>query len=241
MSLSFPVPLGAYEGADPETYMASEVVVPDGGWITYRIHLPLSGSDTLRGVAFSFRVEGRGKLLIAVPSGDKLPVRPEGKVEVGFDGRGWYVLSGDVKRSFEGEAPSDVVSLTLGASGSVSLVGETLSARLEYSGEPIRRVRVGHILDSPKAYAGKKVLLVVSPGGWGCPVKRGTPLPGVLSRSAMTLYDSTGCIYGSGRYVAGRILSPEAHPIYSPGEEKVVVVGRVRLDGKGIPYLSPDL
>ncbi len=240
MSLSFPVPVGAYEGSPPETYVAEEVALPEGGWITYRIHLPLSDPDTLRGLRISFRVRGEGELLIALPSGGKFRIRPKGGVEVGFDGREWYVASGSTKRNFNGEVPSGVLSLTLGASGPLSLVGGTLSVHLDYSGEEIRRVRVGDVLDSPQDFAGKRVLLVVSPGGWGCPVKRRTPLPRALSRSATTFYDPTGCIYGDGRLVAGRILSPEVHPIYEPGEEVVVVVGRVRLDRAGIPYLSPD-
>ncbi len=215
--------------------------MPEEGRITYNVRLPLSDSDTLVGLALFFRVKGNGYLLVALPTGDTLRLRPEGSVEVGFDADRWYVLSGERRRTFKGKSPSDVVSITLGASGPLSLVGGTLGVRLTYFGDEIRRVRVGDILDSPESYAGRKVLLVASPGGWGCPVKRRTRLPLDLSRSAITLYDPTGCIYGTGVIIAGRILSPDAHPIYGPGKEKVVVVGRVRLDREGTPYLSPEM
>ncbi len=231
----FPIPLGAYDGSPAGEYMAREIVLPDDG-ATYTLHLPLSEGDTLKSLYILFNLKGKARVSV----GGTSALVGDGEVVVGYEGGRWYVSRGKSQRELEGRPPDTTVRLKVVPEGMARLVGETLSVRLEYSGEPIVRVRVGDILDSPKAYAGKRVLLVVSPGGWGCPVGRGTPLPSDLSRSATTLYDPTGCIYGTGRIVAGRFLSPEAHPVYRPGREVVVVVGRVRLAPDGVPYLVPD-
>jgi len=238
-TLVFPVPIGAYDGSPAKTYLTSRVRIPEGG-ITYRIGLPLLKSDTLKTVSVSFDTEsvGEATILITVENVTfEVPVK--GGVEVGYEEGKWYIFHNGRREFREGEKPGEVLFLKIVPKGKVVLVGGSLSVRLDYSGEPVYRVRVGDILNTPEKYVGKRVLLVVSPGGWTCPVKRETPHPEDLSRSAMTVYDSTGCIYGSGTLIAGRILSPNIHPIYMPGEEKIVVVGRVKVDRKGVPYVIP--
>ena len=239
ITIVFPVPIGAYDGSLPKTYLSSRIKIPGDG-ITYRIRLPLLKSDTLKSVSVAFDVESSGKstLLITVEN-VTFEIPAKDRIEIGYKGGKWYISHNGHRENREGGKPGEVLSLKILPKGKVVLVGESLSVRLEYSGKPIYRVRVGDILDSPKDYAGKRVLLVVSPGGWGCPVKRSTPHPEDLSRSAMTVYDSTGCIYGSGMLIAGRVLSPDVHPIYMPGEEKIVIVGRVKVDRRGVPYIIP--
>lgn len=131
--------------------------------------------------------------------------------------------------------------------GGMNLFGEkfgnypkTLTLGLEYAGEKIYQPRIAQVIDNPAAFADKTVLLTGHPGGWGCPSGKSTPLPEAegFSRSSTTIYDDTGCLYHRGEVlVAGKVVS-ELHPLYLPGKETIVVLGKIRLDKHGVPYLS---
>ncbi|NIA03940.1 MAG: hypothetical protein GWP09_01140 [Nitrospiraceae bacterium] len=131
--------------------------------------------------------------------------------------------------------------------GGMNLLGEkfgnypkTLTLGLEYNDNIHKRIyqpTVAEIIDNPNKFLGKIVLLAVHPGGWSCPANKSTSLPYGFSRSAMVIYDNTGCLYGNGTVLIGRILSPEIHTINVPGNETIIVEGIIQLDKDGIPYL----
>ena len=70
---------------------------------------------------------------------------------------------------------------------------------------------------------GPHVIIAVHPGGWICPSKKSTPLPEGFSRSATVFYDDTGCLYGNGNILIGKVLSPDTHTIATPGNETIVI------------------
>lgn len=142
----------------------------------------------------------------------------------------------------------DVLTFKIGVDaqekGGLMLFGEhfgnypkTVTLGLEYEGEKIYQPRIIDIINDPEHYENKSVIMRVHPGGWSCPPGRATPLPEHLSRSATMLYDDTGCLYGGGTLLVGKILSPEVHTIMTPGNETIIIEGKVRLD-KNIPFLS---
>ncbi len=131
--------------------------------------------------------------------------------------------------------------------GGMNLFGEksgnypdTLTLGLEYKGEKILEPTISEIIAEPWRFANRRVILEVHPGGWSCPPGKSTPIPLGLSRSATMVYDSTGCLYGSGDILIGKILSPELHTANIPGKETIVMDGKIRLDNRGIPFISPS-
>lgn len=113
---------------------------------------------------------------------------------------------------------------------------------LDYDGEPIFQPTIGEILQNPQKFKNKKVLLTVSPGGWGCPSGNATRIPEGFSRSAMMFYDSSGCMYYKNpTFIVGNIWAPELHPIQQPGKERIVVLGLIKADSKGTPFLIGGL
>lgn len=116
---------------------------------------------------------------------------------------------------------------------------KTLTLGIEYDGDKIYQPTIGEIIDKPEEFENKKVILAVHPGGWGCPSKKSTAIPEGFSRSATMIYDDTGCLYGNGDILVGKILSPEVHTINVPGEETIVVEGKIKLDKNNIPFLLP--
>jgi len=130
--------------------------------------------------------------------------------------------------------------------GGMNLFGEkfgnyakTITLGLEYTGEKIYQPTISEIIDNPEKFEHKTVLLTVHPGGWGCPARKSTPIPAGFSRSATMIYDNTGCLYGSGNIITGEILSPEIHPINIPGNEMIVIEGKIKLDRNKTPFLLP--
>ena len=53
------------------------------------------------------------------------------------------------------------------------------------------------------------------------------------------IYDDTGCLYGGGDILVGKVFSPETHTITTPGNKIIVIKGKVRLDKNKIPLISP--
>lgn len=130
--------------------------------------------------------------------------------------------------------------------GGMNLFGEkfgnypkTLTLGLEYEGEKIYQPKIADIIDNPKEYENKNVILVVHPGGWSCPPQKATTIPEGFSRSATMIYDDTGCLYGDGDILVGKVLSPEIHTINAPGNESIIIKGKVKLDRNEIPFISP--
>jgi len=115
---------------------------------------------------------------------------------------------------------------------------KALTLGLEYKGEKIYQPEIGQIIDNPKKYANKNIILSVHPGGWSCPSKKSTAIPEGFSRSATMIYDSTGCLYGNGDILIGKILSPELHTINVPGNETIVMEGKVKLDKNNVPFIT---
>jgi len=116
---------------------------------------------------------------------------------------------------------------------------QTLTLGLEYDGEKIYQPMILDIINNPEKYENKTVIIAVHPGGWVCPPKKSTPLPEGFSRSATMIYDDTGCLYGDGDILVGKVLSPETHTIATPGNETIVIKGKVKLDKNKIPFISP--
>jgi len=226
-------------GASPEAYLSGSASISAPHSLEYVVNLPLSRGDTLKGLKMRLRMRVKGGFRLSVGghgvavAGDGegplyVDVRPDGTT-VSFGGRsyGMNLTTRDV---------GDTLRLRIRPNSSLSIVGDTFSVAVEFSGEPILRARVRDILGEPERYAGRRVILYVSPGGWSCPHDEAPPYPSVLSRSARILYDESGCIYASGyRVLAGRVLS-EIHPIYAPGRERLTVLARVGSHG-GMPYL----
>ena len=115
---------------------------------------------------------------------------------------------------------------------------KTLTLGIEYQGEKILQPTIGEIISQPKAFEDKKIILAVHPGGWSCPVSESTVIPEGFSRSAMMVYDNTGCLYGGGDILVGKILSPDVHPVNIPGPETLIEEGIIKLDKNGVPFLS---
>ena len=111
---------------------------------------------------------------------------------------------------------------------------------LEYEGEKIYQPKIGEIIDNPKKYENKKVILTVHPGGWSCPLGKVTGIPEAegFSRSSTMVYDDTGCLYGSGDILLGKILVPEIHTSSTSGNETIVIEGRVKLDKNNVPFIT---
>jgi len=131
--------------------------------------------------------------------------------------------------------------------GGMNLFGEkfgnyfkTLTLGLEYEGENIYQPSIIEIINNPEEYENKTVILAVHPGGWGCPPKKSTLHPEGFSKSATMIYDDTGCLYGNGDILVGKILSPEVHPINIPGNETIVIKGKVKLDKNSIPFILSE-
>jgi len=131
--------------------------------------------------------------------------------------------------------------------GGINLFGEkfgnypqTLTLGLEYEGEKIYQPRMIDIIENPEKYEDKTVIMAVHPGGWGCPPGKATPIPAGFSRSAIMIYDNTGCLYGGGDILIGKILSPEVHTINTPGNETIVIKAKVKLDKNNIPFIAPE-
>lgn len=146
----------------------------------------------------------------------------------------------------------DSISIRIGVDetarhiGGMSIFGERfgnypkmLTLGLEYEGEKIYQPSVIDIINNPERYENKLVIMAVHPGGWGCPSKNSTPLPEGFSRSAFMIYDDTGCLYGGGDVLVGKVLAPELHTINVPGKETIVIEGKVKLDNNKIPFIVP--
>jgi len=116
---------------------------------------------------------------------------------------------------------------------------QTFTLGLEYDGEKIYQPMILDIINNPEKYENKTVIIAVHPGGWVCPPKKSTLLPEGFSRSATMIYDDTGCLYGDGDILVGKVLSPETHTIATPGNETIVIKGKVKLDKNKIPFISP--
>ena len=132
--------------------------------------------------------------------------------------------------------------------GGMNLFGEkfgnypkALTLGIEYQGEKIYQPTIEEIIDNPAMFQDKDVILAVHPGGWSCPPGKSTSIPEGFSRSAMMIYDDTGCLYGDGDILVGKVLSPEVHTINTPGNETIIVKGKVKLDKNKIPYLATDI
>ncbi|HIP92411.1 MAG TPA: hypothetical protein EYH25_03030, partial [Thermotoga sp.] len=114
---------------------------------------------------------------------------------------------------------SEHINLRIGVSenaiykNGISLFGEKfgdfpipLILKIEYIGDKIYQPKIVEILDNPKEYENKTVILAVHPSGWRCPCEKSTPIPEGFSRSATMIHDDTGCIYGMVEILVGRIL-----------------------------------
>ncbi len=130
--------------------------------------------------------------------------------------------------------------------GGMNIFGEkfgnyprTLTLSLGYDGEKIYQPTISEIIGNPKKYENQTVIIAVHPGGWVCPNKKSTQIPEGFSRSATMVYDDTGCLYGNGDVLVGKVLSPEVHTITTPGNESIVIEGVVKLDKNGVPFISP--
>lgn len=131
--------------------------------------------------------------------------------------------------------------------GGMNIFGEkfgnypkTLTLGLEYEGEKIYQPKIADIIENPEKYENKTIIIAVHPGGWSCPHGKTTELPQNLSMSATMIYDDTGCLYGYGDTLAGKILVPENHLLWEPGNETIVIKGKVKLDKNKIPFISPE-
>ena len=146
----------------------------------------------------------------------------------------------------------DYIDLKLGVNkdatnqGGLNVFGEkfgnyhkSLTLGIEYLGRRIYQPTISEIINNPNRFNGNTVLLAVHPGGWSCPSKKGTAIPEGFSRSATMVYDSTGCLYGNGSILAGKILSPEIHSINVPGKETIIIEGKIQLDKNDIPFITP--
>jgi len=130
--------------------------------------------------------------------------------------------------------------------GGMNIFGEkfgnypkTLTLGLEYVGNKIYQPKMIDIINNPEKYENKTVIMAVHPGGWGCPYGKATPIPDGFSRSATMIYDDTGCLYGDGNILVGKVLSPKVHRIYAPGNETIVIKGKIKLDKNDIPFINP--
>jgi len=152
------------------------------------------------------------------------------------------------------ELNQDVISIRIGVDkdtenkGGISLFGEKfgnypkmLTLGLEYDGEKMYQPKIAKIIENPEKYENKTVIMAVHPGGWGCPPGNATKIPEAedFSRSSTMVYDDTGCLYGSGDILLGKILVPEIHTLSTPGNETIVIKGKVKLDKNKIPFISP--
>lgn len=114
-----------------------------------------------------------------------------------------------------------------------------LTLGIEYVGQKIYNPTISEIIKNPHQFQDKTVILTVHPGGWSCPSKNSTSIPEGFSRSSTMIYDSTGCLYGSGDILVGKLLVPEVHPINIPGKETITIQGVIRLDKNNIPFITP--
>jgi len=148
----------------------------------------------------------------------------------------------------------EIITLRIGVDknakhkGGMSLFGEkfgnypkTLTLGLEYEGEKMYQPKIAEIIENPEKYENKTVIMAVHPGGWGCPPGKATRIPEAegFSRSSTMIYDDTGCLYGSKDILIGKILVPEIHTLPIPGNETIVIKGKVKLDKNKIPFISP--
>ena len=146
----------------------------------------------------------------------------------------------------------DYIDLKLGVNkdatnqGGLNVFGEKfgnyrkpLTLGIEYFGRKIYQPTISEIIDNPNQFNGATVLLGVHPGGWSCPLKKATAIPEGFSRSATMVYDNTGCLYGNGNILVGKILSPEVHPINVSGNEIIIIEGKIQLDKNDVPFIIP--
>ena len=129
--------------------------------------------------------------------------------------------------------------------GGMNLFGEmfgnypkTLTLSFAYRGGKIYQPTISEIINKPDDFEGKTVILKVHPGGWSCPNGKATNIPEGFNRSATMIYDGTGCLYGNGEVLIGKILSPELHLINAPGRETIIIKGKIRVDKNGTPFVS---
>jgi len=130
--------------------------------------------------------------------------------------------------------------------GGMSFFGEkfgnykkALSMGLEYEGEKEYQPKIIEIINNPEKYENKTVIIKAHPGGWSCPNEKAAQLPEGFSRSATMIYDDTGCLYGKGDILVGKILSQNTHDINAPGNETIIIKGRIKLDKNTIPFITP--
>jgi len=90
-----------------------------------------------------------------------------------------------------------------------------------------KKVTIRALLDRPKEYKDKNIVLEGDFRGWSGACAGSS----LLTRSDWVLDDGTGCIYVSGRVPAG--VSP-----VNPKGERLAVSGRVKTGKKGKPYFD---
>jgi len=115
---------------------------------------------------------------------------------------------------------------------------KTLTLGLEYEGEKIYQPMIIDIINNPEKYENKTVIIAVHPGGWSCPSGKSTRIPEAegFSRSSTMIYDNTGCLYGGGDILVGNFV-PELHKFMAPGNETIVIKGKIKLDKNKTPFI----
>ncbi len=237
----------------------------EAGYLEYRVKNPLSGESKIGGIEMCMEVSPSGNQTdMAFELNEKtifmLPLNECKRIVVVVNETGSYLAENDSEqhqngfRKISGISTGDIslnkeLVIRIRADKGLKIGdrnGESdnkcggcgkMTLKIEYTGEKIYQPKISEILDSPREFENKKVVLAVHPAGWVCHGKS-TPIPAGFSRSATMVYDDTGCLYGDGDILVGRILSPEIHRMNEPGNETIVVEGKIMLDKTGIPYIS---
>ncbi len=121
--------------------------------------------------------------------------------------------------------------------GRIGSYNKPLSLTIEYDGGNVAVPLASQIIDNPASFFGKKVVLNVFPSGWSCPSRK-IAYPEFLSRSALFWSDESGCIYG------GKPLSMGPYFGFNPASPSLKwmpwlsIIGTVKADKEGIPYLE---
>jgi len=92
---------------------------------------------------------------------------------------------------------------------------------------PMKKVTIREILNRPKSFKDKEIVLEGAFQGWAGKCAGSS----MLTRSDWILDDGTGCIYVTGRIPAG--VSPS-----EPKGERMVLSGRIKTGKKGKPFFD---